>query len=423
MVAVTPIRTDEHLQRALARIDEIFDAPAGTPEGDELDLLSDLVELYESKRVPVAYPSPAAAIEFRMDQQGLRQRDLIPYLGSRAKVSEVLSGKRPITMAMARALHRYLGIPADVLLQEPGAAFDATFDDLDASRFPLKVMAKRGWIPALPDLAGRAEEVVTGLIERAGGRAVALAPLYRKNDQRRINAKTDDYALRAWCWQVMATANDHPPAAAYRPGTVSPAFMREVAQLSPHDDGPIRARALLNEHGIGLEVVRHLPRTHLDGAALRGAGGRPVIGLTLRYDRIDNFWFCLLHELAHVGLHLDGDGDDAFVDDLSLRDAAGAPADSKERAADALAEEALIPHAMWGEGPAPGGPTVMTVISLAREAGVHPAVVAGRVRHEAGNYRLLSQFVGSGQVRRHFEVEAASGRRSMNLDARFGALD
>ena len=426
MVAVTPIRTGEHLQRALARIDEIFDAPAGTPEGDELDLLSDLVELYELKRVPAAHPSPAAAIEFRMEQQGLSRRDLIPYLGSRAKVSEVLSGKRPITMAMARALHRYLGIPADVLLQEPGAAFDATFDDLDASRFPLKVMAKRGWIPALPDLAGRAEELVAGLIERAGGRAVALAPLYRKNDQHRINAKTDDYALRAWCWQVMAAANAHPPAAAYRPGTVSPAFMREVAQLSPHDDGPIRARALLNEHGIGLEVVRHLPRTHLDGAALRGAGGRPVIGLTLRYDRIDNFWFCLLHELAHVGLHLEGDGDDAFVDDLSLRDAAGAPADSKERAADALAEEALIPRAMWGEGPAPGGPTVMRVISLAREAGVHPAVVAGRVRHEAGNYRLLSQFVGSGQVRRHFEVEAArlDAEIDANLDALgFGALD
>ena len=112
-----------------------------------------------------------------------------------------------------------------------------------------------------------------------------------------------------------------------------------------------------------------------------------------------------------MGLHLDGDGDDAFVDDLSLRDAAGAPADSKERAADASAEEALIPTAMWGEGPAAGGPSVMTVISLAREAGVHPAVVAGRVRHEAGNYRLLSQFVGSGQVRRHFEAEAAGGGR------------
>ena len=420
MVAVTPIRTDEHMRRALARIDEIFDAPAGTPEGDELDLLSDLVELYESKRVPVAYPSPAAAIEFRMDQQGLRRRDLIPYLGSRAKVSEVLSGKRPITMAMARALHQHLGIPADILLQEPGAAFDATFHDLDASRFPLKAMAKRGWIPALPDLAGRAEEVVAGLIERAGGREVALAPLYRKNDQRRINAKTDDYALRAWCWQVMAAANDHLPAAAYRPGTVSPAFMREVAQLSPHDDGPVRARALLNEHGIGLEVVRHLPRTHLDGAALRVGDGRPVIGLTLRYDRIDNFWFCLLHELAHVGLHLDGDGDDAFVDDLSLRDAAGAPADSKERAADALAEEALIPTAMWGEGPAAGGPSVMTVISLGREAGVHPAVVAGRVRHEAGNYRLLSQFVGSGQVRRHFEAEPA--RLDTEIEANLQSL-
>jgi len=103
MVTIKPIRTEEDLEHALARIDEIFGAEAGTSEGDELDVLVDLVELYESKATPMARPSPVAAIEFRMEQAGLTQRDLIPFIGSRAKVSEVLSGRKAITMSMARA--------------------------------------------------------------------------------------------------------------------------------------------------------------------------------------------------------------------------------------------------------------------------------------------------------------------------------
>ena len=94
----------------------------------------------------------------------------------------------------------------------------------------------------------------------------------------------------------------------------------ESRQLSVSGDGPGRARDFLAQHGIGFEYLPHLPRTHLDGAAIKLDDGRPVIGMTLRYDRIDNFWYTLLHELSHVGLHLDGCGDEnAFVDDHTLR--------------------------------------------------------------------------------------------------------
>ena len=408
MAYVKRIRTEADYDAALARIDEIFGAEPGTPEGEELDLLADLIVLYESQNMEKELPNPVAAIEFRMDQAGLTPRDLVPFMGSRAKVSEVLSGKRDITMSMARALHKHLGISADVLLREPGAAFDAAFDDIEPHRFPLKEMAKRKWIPDMPDLLGNAEELVRGLMERAGGPETAAAGLYRKNDHRRINAKTDEYALRAWCWQVLATANAHPPDADYAPGTVTPDFLRHVAQLSPSEVGPRQARDFLVEHGIALEVVEHLPRTHLDGAALRLGNGRPVVGLTLRYDRIDNFWFCLLHELAHVGLHLDGGDDDAFVDDLTLRDLGGADGDSKEAQADQWAEEALIPQSVWEASGVREVPTAMSVLNLAYEAAVHPAIVAGRVRHETGNYRLLSQFVGIGNVRRQFDWPTAA---------------
>ena len=406
MASIKPIRTDGDLDLALARINEIFDAEEGTPESDELDVLTVLVEHYEDERHPIGFPPPVAAIEFRMEQAGLTKRDLIPFLGSRSRVSEVLSGKRAITMSMARALHRHLGIPAEVLLQEPGASFDPAYDDLEPELFPLKAMAKAGWIPDVPDLRDRAEELVRGLIERAGGPQAATA-LYRKNDHRRMNAKTDDYALRAWCWQVMAAAQENLPGATYQPGTVSPEFLRSLAQLSASRRGPRRVKDFLAESGIGFEYVRHLPRTHLDGAAIQLHDGRPVIGMTLRYDRIDNFWYTLMHELAHVSLHLDNGGEDtAFVDDHSLRDLESTSVDPREVQADRLAEDALIPPGVWRDGDILGRPTGMAVLDLAAEADVHPAIVAGRVRHRLGNYRLLSQFVGSGQVRG--EVDGAS---------------
>ena len=391
------IRTEEEYEAALARIDEIFDAEMGTSEGEELDELADLVESYEDKYYPIGLPDPISAIEFRMDQASLSQRDLIPYIGSSAKVSEVLSGKRDLTMSMARALHEHLGIPADVLLQRPGAEIDFTADEIDPRRFPLKEMAKRGWIPKRRNLSEHGERLLRVLIEQAGGTQVATLSFYRKNGHRRINAKTDPYALRAWCWRVLALANQNPPQTSYRPGTVSEQFMREVAQLSVYEDGPRRAQARLAEHGISLVIERHLPRTHLDGAALCFRDGRPVIGLTLRYDRIDNFWFSLMHELAHVGRHLDCDENELFIDDLSLTGG-----DLLEEEADRAARDALIPPRIWESNPLRDRATVLAVFDLAREVGVHPAVIAGRVRHERGNYRLLSQLVGSGKVRRQF---------------------
>ena len=101
-----------------------MDAVADSPEGEELDVLVDLVDRYEGRQVPMGDPDPVAAIEFRMEQAGLRPADLAPYIGSRARVSEVLSGKRAITPPMARALHAHLGIPTDVLLRAPGVGLD-----------------------------------------------------------------------------------------------------------------------------------------------------------------------------------------------------------------------------------------------------------------------------------------------------------
>ena len=396
------IRTEEDYQAAMTRIDEIFDSLTGTPEGDELDLLVHLVEVYEGERYQIAPPDPISAIEFRMEQQGLTQRDLIPFIGSRPKVSEVLSGKRPITMRMARALHQHLGIAAEVLLQEVGGAIDDSLEDVAFDRFPLAEMARRGWIEKMTPYKDYAEELVRSLMGGAEGRWTAIQPLFRRNAHRREHANTDWYALQAWCWRVMALATSDPPSNPYRRGSVTPEFMAEVASLSPKRNGPFLAQSFLADHGISLVTEGHLSKTHLDGATLWFEENRPIVGMTLRYDRLDNFWFTLMHELAHVGRHEARD-ENQFFDDMTLRGAKNVADDFVEIQADEWAEEALIPGVSWDASPVQFNPRPLNVIELANEVGVHPAVVAGRVRYENGDYRLLSQLVGSGEVRKQFE--------------------
>lgn len=401
MSNIRAIRSEADYEAAIARIDDLMDAQSGTPEGEELDVLTDLVELYEAKHVPMGFPSPLGAIRFRMEQSGLSPRDLVSFMGSRAKVSEVLSGKRPLTMQMARALHANLGVPADVLLQQPGGELHSALEGTDWRRFPLAEMAKRGWIEKRRNFASHAEEIMRDLIRRAGGEYV-LPAFFRKNDQARVSAKTDPYSLKAWCWEVLARANAHRLLVGFKPDTVDLSFLRKVAMLSWSQDGPRLAQEFLANHGIHLVCLEHLPRTHLDGAALQLADSTPVIGLTLRYDRLDNFWFCLLHELAHIGRHMSATSNEAFVDDLSLRAVQGARRVPRETEADEWAEHGLIPEDIWNTSKVKDNPTPLAVMELAQRLGIHPAIIAGRIRYETRNFRLLSHFVGTGMLRKQF---------------------
>jgi len=112
------IKTAAEYQRALARIETIFDARPGTAKRDELELLLLLVETYEDKAYPIDPPDPIAALRFRMEQAGLKPKDLIPYIGSKSKVSEVLSGRRPLSLTMIRKLVTGLHFPAEGALRE-----------------------------------------------------------------------------------------------------------------------------------------------------------------------------------------------------------------------------------------------------------------------------------------------------------------
>ena len=118
MMKVRAIKSEQDYELVLAEIETLMDAEPDTPEGDRLDVLTTLVEAYESKHHPIDLPDPIEAIKVRMEELDLQRRDLEAIIGSKSKVSEVLSGKRPLSIAMIRRLHRDLGIPAEVLIQE-----------------------------------------------------------------------------------------------------------------------------------------------------------------------------------------------------------------------------------------------------------------------------------------------------------------
>ena len=113
---IKPIRNDEDLTQAFERLEAIFQAEPGTPEADEMEILVTLIEVYENKHYPIEASTPIEAIKFQMDQRGLKLKDLQAFLGSPSKVSEVMNGKRPLSLNMIKKLHSGLNIPYENLL-------------------------------------------------------------------------------------------------------------------------------------------------------------------------------------------------------------------------------------------------------------------------------------------------------------------
>lgn len=388
------IKTKSDYNNALQLLGKLMDEnpKARTPEAEKLEFLTLLIKDYESKTFSEPIVDPIEAIMFRMEQQGLSPRDLIPYMGGRNRVSEVLSRKRPLTLAMIRALHKGLDIPLKSLIGEQEINVDE--DTIDWEKFPIKEMVKRGWLE-LSALKEDAQKSLRKFFKSIGTVENVLA-FYRMTNNIRSAREFDAYSLLAWNARIIAKAEHSSVKTKYKTGTITKEFIAEVIKLSVREDGPHVAVQYLGEHGIPLIIEPHLPKTYIDGAVITGPHG-PIIALTLRHDRIDNFWFTLAHELSHLALHF-GKDIPCFYDDLDVEDES-----LIEKEADELACEAMIPSSIWSKSPAASLRTPNAAISLANKLKIHPAIVAGRMRKHFNSYHILNQLIGHGHVRKYFQ--------------------
>jgi HTH-type transcriptional regulator/antitoxin HigA len=369
---------------------------------------TDIVEYELLKSGQVAYAKtcslselPRVLVQARI-AQGLSQSDLAAKLDMKPQQIQ----RYEATLYQSASLARLIEI-ADTLEVKTSEAFEgqvgtssgaifswADADDISWNRFPLREMLKRGWFSLAPNQT--LVEAAKNFFLVGAGPQFATA-LHRKKV--RSGNLPNEYALLGWQARVLSKAREaYNETASF---SLNDTWLRELTQLTKDAMGPVKARELLASKGVTLIIERHLPGTYLDGAAMLAENGNPVIGLTLRYDRLDNFWFVLLHELAHVFLHLfDGLRFDFFDEED------GATSDDIEMQADKFALETLIPPDVWDQCLSRFALSAEAVRNDAERLGMHPSIIAGRIRKERNNYTILSDMVGANTVRSQFdEVE------------------
>ncbi len=390
-MTMRPIRTPADHKAALQKLKKLILLNKDSSQSDAIEVLTILIEKYEHQNIGIDAPTPIAAIKFRMEQADLTPRQLEPFIGSRARVSEVLGGKRALSLDMIRALHDGLGIPYESLIEKPEIRESQTFV---VSQPVLNKLENIG----LRITADRIEE----FLRKAFGDQPLPTLLARRTRTQRATAKTDDTALLLWQAAVLVRAAKSASRKTFDRKLLTNKFFRELAKLSSLPDGPKQAKELLNAHGIIFLVTPTLPGTFLDGAVMLLRGKTPIIALTLRHDRIDNFWFTLLHELAHLARHYDCLLQDqfAFFDDLDL-----ASEDERETEADDLARESLIPSNMFASVNWHAYSSNDDIESLASNAGVHVSIAAGRWQREHADYRKFSRLIERNTIRNSIASE------------------
>jgi HTH-type transcriptional regulator/antitoxin HigA len=327
---------------------------------------------------------------------GLTQRDLASRLGMREQQIQRYEQERYQTANLtrvaevARALD--LTVFSECRLTQPRESSSAL--SFDPRKLPVRQMKKRGWLDAV-ELDGQLKhadfELAGAFVTQATG-GNQLTALHRQN--LKLGAKADPYAILAWKARVLQKAR------ALRghlgtPRNLDPIFIKKLVGLSTTPDGIVEAVQLLRAIGVIVVFEEHLQTTYLDGAALLLDSAVPVVAMTLRHDRLDNFWFVLLHELGHIVRHRDSGLQDGFFDDASVPAVA-----QMEGEADEFASGALIPDEIWKASFVRFTKSRDQVLEFALRIGVGASVVAGRIRNERNDYGLFSDLVGSGEVKK-----------------------
>ena len=342
---------------------------------------------------------PSTLVQARI-ATGMSQTDLADRLGMKPQQIQRYEASNYAGANLERLIDvsKVLNVHITGLFEREDARKGAVFSWEDVSdvvwkQFPAREMAKRGWFE-MPRKADIFEKACDYFMQTAGPQ---FATAYHRKKMHG-GSVPNEYALLAWQARILERARElvetHDP----------PEFMlddrwiAELVALTSRSDGPKRAQALLLSKGIALTTERHFSGTYLDGGAMLDHDGRPVIGLTLRYDRLDNFWFVLLHELGHVFLHLmEGIRYDFFDEEGTTEN------DKIEREADQFALDSLIPEGKWDECLSRFALSEEAVQIDAKNLGIDASIIAGRIRKERLDYTILTGLVGQGQVASQFE--------------------
>jgi len=361
-------------------------------------------EKLRSGRVKRLFPSSISDIGQKLIEariaQGLSQRLLAERLGMKEQQIQRYEQERYLTANLMRVAEIAEALQLDLI-----AFFESRNDtilnkvapnlrgDFDASKLPIKEMKKRGWLSHI-----RLPERVTGPLSDVDLAAAFVSQAIGSNSMHRQHIRAgsmhDEYSLLAWKARVFLKAKLSETSNKL-PNFSGQAVVSKLVSLSTRLDGPKEVVGLLRDHGVILVFERHMPSTHLDGAAMLLNGEIPVIGLTLRHDRLDNFWFTLLHELGHIFCHRDQGLREGFFDEE------GAPSlNELESQADEFAESAFIPNEVWRKSFVRFTTAREQVIQFAKERGVSSAIVAGRIRRERKDWTLFSDLVDQTSLRK-----------------------
>lgn len=348
---------------------------------------------------------PSILVQARI-AAGMSQTDLAETL--RMKPQQIqryeASGYQGASLARLIEVSRVLGVHTEGLFGSERGSLGGVFswekaDEVEWRRFPIREMVKRRWFEVTP--GEDAVQAVKAYFRRAAGSQFTTA-IHRKKV--RGDTSPNEYALLAWQARVLERARQRASKEGLPEFRLDDRWVGDLTALTRRGNGPREAAGVLAKNGIVLLTERHLPGTCLDGAAMLDGGGRPVIGLTLRFDRLDNFWFVLFHELGHIFLHLMGGLRYDFFDEDGT--VAG---DRIELEADEFALNSLIPAADWERCLSRFAMTEEAVRLDAERLGIDASIIAGRIRRERGDYTVLNNLIGQGHVRSQFaeDVDAA----------------
>lgn len=341
-----------------------------------------------------AEDDPGALLIVARIARGWSQKELARKLGLKEQAIQRYEAERYRTISLANLLRvaRALSVEFSAEISSPRETYWVPPAPASAEvQKALKHAREYGWIQSTE----AAEDGGLSLLTRYIAEHVEIhgTPSLLRTGLNVVD-HSEDWTLLSWKAQVTRRAKDtiKQRKVKYRPLDFS--WLMDLVRLSRLEDGPVQAMALLLQHGIVLIAERQIPGMSVDGAAFL-VDDIPVIGMTLRRDSLDNFWFTLMHEVAHVVLHYRTGLAAGFFDD-----AEATQVDEMEAEANAFASSLLIPEEVWSRSPARITKTAEPIERLAAQLGISPAIIFGRVRMERKNYAIFSDKIGRDKVRK-----------------------